>query len=639
VCSIGFIAALFAIIPQTPVDGPVGGVVALSSVIVCCWFAGVGPSLLMPLVVWLVSRGLYPQPDQSLIPTGGELMTFFGLSMLTGAVGLAGQTHRRLRDATRVHDERIQEQSRALDLARIVFRNLDGRISAWSAGAQQLYGWTSAEAAGQLSHELLRTGFPIPQSEMRRALLRDGQWQGEVVQHHRDGRQLHVLVHCILYKAGTSVAEVHNDVTELRRAEALIREADRRKDLFVAMLAHELRNPLAPLRTGLDVLRLTYGESAEDAPMLDIMQRQLEHVVRMVDDLLDVSRINTGKVELRRAPVLLSDVVRDASAACRPQIDEAQHNLTISLPDEPLCLYADGARLTQVLMNLLSNAAKFTPSGGRITLTATRDGKDAVVRVRDNGRGIDSESLPRVFEMFSQVDDARHRAPGGLGLGLSIVRNLVELHGGSVEAESAGSGQGAELIVRLPLSEMQSDRPDAAHSDMSATNGSVQPCRVLVVDDNQDAARTLTLLLEKVGFECRSCFDGPSALELAAQFEPHAILLDLGMPQMDGLEVARRLRAPPHACEALLIAVTGWDKEEDRRLSRDAGFDVHLAKPISLSTVQGLLQTAHRRGGSRSERDLHITMQRAGQRDVTAIAAESVGRHHNAVIEPPNCSR
>ena len=313
----------------------------------------------------------------------------------------------------------------------------------------------------------------------------------------------------------------------------------------------------------------------------------------MVDDLLDVSRINTGKVELRCASVELSDIIRDAVAACEPQNEAARHTLTVSIPDAPLHLHADAARLVQVLMNLLSNAAKFTAPEGRLSVSAARDGGHAVVHVRDNGPGIAAESLPHIFDMFSQVEDAHRCAGGGLGLGLSIVRNLVELHGGSVQAVSAGAGQGAEFIVRLPLAEARAPAP-AAETDNAPTNGAARACRVLVVDDNHDAARTLSMMLEKVGFDCRSSFDGPSALTAAGEFDPHAIVLDIGMPGMDGLEVARRLRAQPDTRDTLLIALTGWDKEEDRSRSRAAGFDHHLAKPVQLSVLQQLLDGAGR---------------------------------------------
>jgi CheY-like chemotaxis protein/nitrogen-specific signal transduction histidine kinase len=400
-------------------------------------------------------------------------------------------------------------------------------------------------------------------------------------------------VHCILYAGDNGgqpgIAEIHNDVTDLRRVEAEIRDSDRRKDLFVATLAHELRNPLAPLQSGLEVLRMSQSGSTDARSILEIMQRQLDHIVRMVDDLLDVSRINTGKIELRRTSVLLADVFRDAIEACRPQLDAARHELQVVVPEQAVTLHADAARLVQVLVNLLSNAAKFTPAGGRIRLTGECDGAEVVIRVRDNGAGIRLESLPHIFDMFSQVEDVHRRSAGGLGLGLNIVRTFVEMHGGTVAAHSDGLGCGAEFTLRLPANNAAPQATVSAPGDPRANQAGTH--RVLVVDDNQDAARTLSLLLNKIGFECRNAFDGPSALTVAGEFDPHAIVLDLGMPGMDGLEVAQHLRTPPQSSKALLIALTGWDKDEDRRNTRAAGFDHHLAKPVQLDTLQRLLQS------------------------------------------------
>lgn len=597
--SVGTVAAIFGIIPHTPVDGPVGGVFALGGVVVCCWFGGLGPALLMPLTVWFVSRVTQIGDSPDWIPSTRELMTFIGLTMLTGSVGLAGQFQRRLRTTTLRHDAQMREQAQALSAARIVFRDLDGRVTNWSSGIEELYGWSSSEATGRSLPELLRTEYPVPVDEIRTTLLRDGQWQGEVTQHRKDGAPLQVITHCILYRAdeqSAGVAEVHSNVTDLRRAEAAIRDADRRKDLFVATLAHELRNPLAPLRTGLEVLQMTRSDSEDDRDTLEIMQRQMEHVVRMVDDLLDVGRINTGKIQLRRQPVPLADLVRDAVESCRPHIDSQRHTLHVSLPDEPLLLHADSARLVQVLMNLLSNASKFTDPGGQIRLTAERLQDHVEIRVSDSGAGIAAAALPGIFDMFAQVDDPRNHCRGGLGLGLSIVRTLVELHGGTVHAHSDGLGQGSTFIVRLPVSTGHHTQPVAAPHDNAARNGSPHSGRVLVVDDNRDAARTLSLMLSKLGYECHSAEDGHSALKLADELRPHAILLDLGMPGMSGLEVARRLRAHDHHQAVTLIAVTGWDKDEDRRQSRAAGFDHHLAKPVEINRLRELLNVTSTNG-------------------------------------------
>jgi PAS domain S-box-containing protein len=547
VLSLGSVAALFAIIPHTPLDGPVGGVLALLCVAVCCWFSGVGPALLMPLTIWTVSRFPFDDPTRAMLPSLQELMTFIGLTVLTGAVGLAGQSRRRLHAATAAHDDVIREQSHALNAAPIVFRDLDGRITTWTDGAQRLYGWSRDEALGRPVHELLQTGFPVPPETIRSALLSSRQWRGELTQVRKNGQCLNVTVHCILYArrgaALPGVAEIHSDVTDLRRAEAAIRDSDRRKDLFVATLAHELRNPLAPLRTGLDILRMRQSGPSPDGDVLEIMRRQLEHMVRMVDDLLDVSRINTGKVQLRLAPVAVSEVVRDAVAACRDQFETARHELTVSLPDADLYLHADAARLVQVLTNLLSNAAKFTDPGGTVRVTVTPEEGHVSIHVEDTGAGIPGESLPHVFDMFAQVDDPRIRGRGGLGLGLNIVRTLVELHGGVITAESDGPGRGAKFSVRLPLLDASAHERSGPRDALQTGSATADSRRVLIVDDNRDAAELLALMLTNLGFACRSAFDGPAALTMAEEFQPNAILLDLGMPGMNGLEVARRLRA------------------------------------------------------------------------------------------------
>ncbi|MBX3437853.1 MAG: response regulator [Planctomycetaceae bacterium] len=591
--ALGFVGAIFAVIPQTPLNGPVGGMLVLLSVIVCCWFSGVGPALLMPFTIWIVSRLPFNTPARPLIPSAREFLVFFALTMLMGAMGLAGQSRRRLRTATREHDARIHEQARALSAARIIFREIDGRITSWTDGARELYGWTASEATGRIMQELLRTEFPVPLDVIHETLLRDGQWRGELIQTGKGDQRLNVVTHYILYsdecEDSRSVAEVHTDVTNLRLAEAAIRDSDRRKDIFVATLAHELRNPLAPLRSGLDVLRMTRKGSADDAAILEIMHRQLDHMVRMVDDLLDVTRMNTGKVELRLSPVNLADLVRDAVAACRTQIDTAGHELTVTIPQEDIQLEVDAARLVQVLTNLLSNAVKFTDAGGRICLSALPENGQIAIHVADTGCGIPATALPHVFEMFAQVDDPHFRSSGGLGLGLNIVRTLVELHGGTVEARSEGPGRGSDFIVRLPMIMQNATARATSLPNDSAPDGKSLLKRVLVVDDNRDAANLLTLMLTKSGFQCQSVFDGPSALLAVDDFRPEAVILDLGMPGMSGLEVAERLRAKERDERLLLIAVTGWDKEHDRLRSRQAGFDHHVAKPVPHEQLRTLL--------------------------------------------------
>jgi PAS domain S-box-containing protein len=368
---------------------------------------------------------------------------------------------------------------------------------------------------------------------------------------------------------------------ENARLYAELRQADRRKDEFLAMLAHELRNPLAPIRSGLDLLRLE-GAAPE---VTDAMSAQVGHVVRLVDDLLDVSRILRGKVELKKAPTELADVIRRAVEAVRPQIEEHRQTLDVSLPADPVRLDADPVRLTQVVTNLLHNAGKYTEQGGSIRLDARREAGEVVIRVTDTGIGIAADLLPRVFDLFTQADQTLARSQGGLGIGLTVVKSLVEMHGGTVSAQSRGPGQGSEFTVRLPIGEA----PAAAEQEAPMSTPA-PAARILVVDDNAPGAKLLARLLEKLGnYEIAVAHDGEDGIAAAQSFRPDLILLDIGLPKLDGYEVARRLRDRPEFRDTLLVALTGYGTAEDRRRSVQAGFDDHLVKPPSLDTLRHTL--------------------------------------------------
>jgi signal transduction histidine kinase len=374
---------------------------------------------------------------------------------------------------------------------------------------------------------------------------------------------------------------------ELQRRAEQLAEADRRKDEFLAMLGHELRNPLAPIRNAVGVLRLLGLTDPQAQWARDVIERQVGHLARLVDDLLDVSRISRGRVTLRTAPVALAEVVGRAVESSRPLLDTRRHALAVELPAEPVRLEADPDRLAQVVTNLLNNAAKYTPEGGRVRLAAERRGDEVLLRVGDNGVGIAPEMLPRVFDLFAQAEQTSDRSAGGLGLGLTLVKSLVELHGGRVEAFSEGLGRGSEFVVRLPCSESAGE---PATNGAARTSGPSRPARrVLVVDDNADAADSLALLLRVDGHEVRVAYDGPAALQEAAAFRPEVVLLDIGLPRMDGYEVARRLRGQAELKEALLVAVTGYGQDEDRRRAEEAGFDAHLVKPTDPAVLHELL--------------------------------------------------
>lgn len=378
---------------------------------------------------------------------------------------------------------------------------------------------------------------------------------------------------------------------ELRRRADELAEADRRKDNFLALLAHELRNPLAPVRNSLEILHRQGLPDPTSRHAWEIMDRQVENLSRLVDDLLDVSRITRDKIRLRRERVDLSAAVRMAVEAARPLIDRKRHRLATAYAPDPLWVDADRVRVEQVATNLITNAAKYTDPGGEVTVTTRAEGGEGVLSVRDTGIGIAPEAQPHVFEMFVQADHDPDRAQGGLGLGLTLVRRLVELHGGRVAVASEGLGRGSEFTARLPL--LQAAEPPAEtlrEAPQAARPAAGQ--RVLVVDDNVDAAESLAMLLEMAGHQVRVAHDGPAAVAAARVHRPQLTVLDIGLPGMNGYEVARRLRADPATQGGTLVAVTGWGQQEDRRRSREAGFDHHRTKPVDPEEILRLLAPA-----------------------------------------------
>ena len=406
----------------------------------------------------------------------------------------------------------------------------------------------------------------------------------------RDGETIWVKVAIALARdagnADVRAVAVIEDITERKHAEEDLREADRRKDEFLATLAHELRNPLAPIRNSLHIFRLSGVQNPTIERVTDMMERQVGHMVRMVDDLLEVSRVSRGKIELRKERVDLAGILRSAVDTSLPLIEGGSHRLTVEIPEVPLTLDADPVRLSQVFANLLNNSAKYTPGGGEIGITVRIEDGFAVVCVKDNGEGIPPQMLSRVFNMFTQVNTGA-RAQGGLGIGLTLARTLVHLHGGSIEAFSPGHGQGCEFIVRLPLAQAEEAVGEVSAPSPTLPAGRMK--RVLVVDDNLDAADSLGMLLQFLGAEVAVVHDGPAALERMKSFHPEVVLLDLGMPGMNGLEVARLMREDPSLAGITLVALTGWGQRDDRRRTHEAGFDYHLVKPADLQALQTIL--------------------------------------------------
>ena len=385
--------------------------------------------------------------------------------------------------------------------------------------------------------------------------------------------------------------EIRDQLHDLQRAEAQLRDGDRRKDEFLATLAHELRNPLAPIRNALQIMRLTGDEKAAVEQARIMMERQLGQMIRLIDDLLDVSRITRGKLDLRKERVELAAIIKNAVDTALPHIEAAGHELDVNVPAQPLYLDADPVRLAQVLSNLLNNAAKYTERGGRISLAAERRDREAVVTVRDTGVGIPSEALSSIFEMFTQIDHSLERAHGGLGIGLTLVKRLVEMHGGSVEAHSAGVGKGAEFVVRLPVIGLPSPVQEST-TDNERRVRAIK-WRILVADDNGDAAESMGTMLRLMGNEVRTVRDGVQAVEEASAFRPDLVLLDIGMPRLNGYEAARRIRRERWGKNMLLVALTGWGQDEDKRRASEAGFDRHFTKPVDPSLLDQLVAGLH----------------------------------------------
>jgi hypothetical protein len=430
---------------------------------------------------------------------------------------------------------------------------------------------------------------------VRRAWETGDPWEDSFPLRGRDGEYRWFLARAVPIRdeTGTIVRwfGTNTDITVQRAAEEALREADRRKDEFLATLAHELRNPLAPIRQAAGIGLKPMATPAQVRWSLEIIERQVKHMALLLDDLLDVSRVTRGRLKLNRTRLTAREIVQAAVESARPHIDGRSHALEIVVPEDPLPLEGDPLRLAQAMSNLLTNAAKYTEPGGRIVISARRDGEWIELVVEDNGIGIAPDQLEQVFEMFGQGAAPRHLTAGGLGIGLALSRALVTLHGGSLVARSAGIGQGAQFAVRLPA--MQESRAAATASAARRLDG-VPARRVLVVDDNVDAAESLAMLLRIDGHDVRTAHDGDAALREVEAFRPDVVLLDLGLPGMDGCETARRVRAGSGGEQVLLVAVTGWGQAEDRQRTRAAGFDHHLVKPLDAESLPLILATLPR---------------------------------------------
>ncbi len=539
------------------------------------------PVALVNHTILIDARGREVPIDDSAAPIRDEQGDVFGAILVFRDVG-----ERRKQEIARAALAAIVQSSHDA----IIGQALDGTITSWNRAAEQLYGYTEEEMVGRkkelllpadradelgAAFERLRCGLSVAPYESRRR--------------RKDGSLIDVLITAspIVDQHGEVVgaATIGRDITQRKQSEAALQEANRRKDEFLAILAHELRNPLAPLSNSLYIAGLESVDASVRSNALDMMRRQLSQLVRLVDDLLDVSRISQGKLQLRMEHVELHRVIESAVETTRPLFQRAAHALTVRLPEVPMRVKGDETRLAQVFANLLNNAAKYTPPGGRVTVEARIVGGEVVVSVSDSGIGIAPESLSSIFDIFTQVDDSLSRQSGGLGIGLWLVRMLVELHHGEVQASSEGLSRGSTFRVKLPLMEGEAPLPATPQSEFGHA---ARRRRILVVDDNEDSANSMAVVLRLKGHEVHVAHDGESAVAEAVRLRPDVALLDIGLPKLDGFQAAQRIRAALGP-SILLIAVTGWGRPEDRSRGRAAGFDEHLTKPVELAYLDALL--------------------------------------------------
>ena len=544
---------------------------------------GLNPGLLTTAVGILVAFfGIHQRVGPGYPLQRGALTLFFFAVVGVMISALCEALHRYRREALR--QARFCEEAHDAIFA----WQLEGPVLYWNRGAGELYGFDRAAVLSSTTHPLLGTENRALFEDIKATLLRTGQWLGELTHRTSDGREVRVESRMRLIREGAelTVVEADRDVTERMHTLTALREADRRKDEFLATLAHEIRNPLAPIRNELEIMRMAHGNTDVIEHSRAVMERQLAHLVHLVDDLMDVSRITRGKLELRRGKLALEAALQAALETSRPLIEAARHNLAVNLPQEPVYVLGDLTRLAQIFSNLLNNAAKYTPPGGRITLTASLVNGEAVIEVRDTGVGIAAEALPDIFEMFAQANRDRGLAHGGLGIGLALVHGLAEMHGGTISAESGGVGLGSAFTVRLPA--LQVSELDDAGARSQEPGPTVVRRRVLVADDNLDAAESLAMLLTMMGHEVRAAHDGAQAVEQAEQFRPDLILMDVGMPKLDGLQAATRIRSMDWGAAPVIVALTGWGQEADRKRSKEAGCDEHLVKPLDFERLSAL---------------------------------------------------
>jgi PAS domain S-box-containing protein len=478
----------------------------------------------------------------------------------------------------------------------IMMVDKDRRVLSWNSGAELIFGYAAHEITGQQTDRLFTPedrSNQVPEAEMLLALKAghsfDDRWHMR-----KDGSRFFasgVMTRLNQDEESTKFIKIARDWTERKNMEETLKKADRHKNEFLATLAHELRNPLASILSGIEVLKQD-KDNANSVKTREIIERQIHQMIHLVNDLLDISRISLGKIEISKQPVNLIEAVHLALETARPIIEGYKHALNLSLPSEPVIVNADLTRLSQVFMNLLINSAKYTPPAGKLTFTVKRENDEVVIRLKDNGMGIPPDMLSSIFEMFEQIQDRSEYPQAGLGIGLSVVKQLVEMHNGHVHAYSEGASKGSEFVVTIPLHKNQElpSKPGEAPGTAAVKQAETAGKKILLIDDNTDAADMMEILLRKKGYNVKKAYDGKSGIDAAQTFEPEIVLLDLGLPDMNGYEVLKLLKERPG--HRFYVAISGWGQEDDLNRSKEAGFDHHLVKPVDIQSLLEILSKA-----------------------------------------------
>jgi PAS domain S-box-containing protein len=569
------------------------------------WEAGWLPAVVAAVAGYVASDFWFIAPRGSVsLSRGHEWFSVAAYSVCSAVVIILGESLRRSR---RTYWKQAVELRAAREQLQIVVDSISAPVTRCNRDLEYVWvsrgyaEWLKRPAEAIVGRPITDILGPAAFQKLRpcieRVLAGETVWSEEEVEVQEMGPRWVQAVYAPTRDANGEVdgwVAVIVDVDRPKRLAEDLRSADRRKNEFLAVLAHELRNPLAPIRNAVRYLKEVGPPQKDLQDAREIIDRQVDQMIRLVDDLLELSRITQRMVEVRKVRMELTPVVHTAVEAARPMIQARRHELSVSIPEEPIWLEADPVRLAQVLSNLLQNAAKYTDPGGHIWVAVRRDGREVVFSVRDTGIGLAPESLDSIFEMFTQVSSVEQRKEGGLGIGLALVRGLVELHGGTVEARSAGLGQGSEFVVRLPAPAARGF-PAGVPGQVAAPSARGSRQRILVVDDNHDSADSLRMLLALHGHEIRTAYDGVHALAEVDEFRPGIVLLDIGLPRMDGYEVARAIRQRPWGERVVLVALTGWGLDDDRRRAREAGFDHHITKPAEVTDLENLLRSAAER--------------------------------------------